>query len=358
MAVLRVAHVWGDRLLDVRHLGGSGAVGPVRRAGNRILLGAEELALVPGDRLDVPAGPTTWTLSYVEPQARAAAAKEDFDWAFPRMVACLLLLAAATIAMFTLEVGFGFTDGDGLSSVPIRYQKIFTQPPPKRLKLPVTAVAKAEAVKEPAPLSTARAPLKAKAAGLLGLLDGLDSARSLFESGMSPGVIGALNNLQGAGPIGDAHGLGGSRGPGAGNGDGLGIGPGGFTRNVVGGGPSAHLTRGPDTGPCCEATRVSEGVSKELIAKVIRRHFAEIKFCYEQGLQQVPELSGKLVVLFVIDASGAVSEAQIAESTLDDASVQACVLARIRHWKFPEPRGGGVVSVTHPWFFRPAGSSD
>ncbi|MBS1150427.1 MAG: putative abductin-like protein [Myxococcaceae bacterium] len=34
------------------------------------------------------------------------------------------------------------------------------------------------------------------------------------------------------------------------------------------------------------------------------------------------------------------------------------MLARIRRWKFPEPQGGGVVSVTFPWIFKPAGSDD
>ena len=91
---------------------------------------------------------------------------------------------------------------------------------------------------------------------------------------------------------------------------------------------------------------------------MIRRHFAEIKFCYEQSLQQKPDLAGKVVVLFIIDASGSVSEANVAEATLEDPNVESCVLSRIRRWKFPEPRGGGVVSVTHPWFFKPAGSED
>ncbi len=32
------------------------------------------------------------------------------------------------------------------------------------------------------------------------------------------------------------------------------------------------------------------------------------------------------------------------------------MLSRIRRWKFPEPKGGGVVAVTYPWLFSPAGS--
>ncbi len=32
------------------------------------------------------------------------------------------------------------------------------------------------------------------------------------------------------------------------------------------------------------------------------------------------------------------------------------MLVHIRRWKFPEPQGGGIVTVTFPWIFKPAGS--
>ena len=76
------------------------------------------------------------------------------------------------------------------------------------------------------------------------------------------------------------------------------------------------------------------------------------------GLAQYADLAGKVVVLFTIDTTGAVADANIAESSIDNANVEACVLSRVRRWKFPEPPGGGVISVTHPWFFKPAGSED
>lgn len=50
------------------------------------------------------------------------------------------------------------------------------------------------------------------------------------------------------------------------------------------------------------------------------------------------------------------SEASVTETTLGSSAAEQCMLSRIRRWKFPEPKGGGVVAVTYPWLFAPAGS--
>jgi hypothetical protein len=34
---------------------------------------------------------------------------------------------------------------------------------------------------------------------------------------------------------------------------------------------------------------------------------------------------------------------------------EQCILNRIKRWKFPEPKGGGVCVINYPWVFQPAG---
>jgi TonB family protein len=63
---------------------------------------------------------------------------------------------------------------------------------------------------------------------------------------------------------------------------------------------------------------------------------------------------GKVAVLFNIDGSGTVSDANVAESSLGSSPAEQCMLAKIKRWKFPEPVGGGMVTVTFPWVFKPA----
>ncbi|HVG57507.1 MAG TPA: AgmX/PglI C-terminal domain-containing protein, partial [Hyalangium sp.] len=103
-------------------------------------------------------------------------------------------------------------------------------------------------------------------------------------------------------------------------------------------------------------TTVVGGLDKDVIAKIIRQHQNEIKYCYESELNKNPSLAGKVAVAFTIDPTGAVSDASVTESTLGNSTAESCMLSRIRRWKFPEPKGGGVVAVTYPWLFSPAGS--
>ena len=61
---------------------------------------------------------------------------------------------------------------------------------------------------------------------------------------------------------------------------------------------------------------------------------------------------------FVIDPTGAVSDGNVTETSLNNNTTESCMLSRIRRWKFPEPQGGGIVTVTFPWIFKPAGAAD
>jgi hypothetical protein len=46
----------------------------------------------------------------------------------------------------------------------------------------------------------------------------------------------------------------------------------------------------------------------------------------------------------------------VAETTLENGTAESCILSKIRRWKFPEPKGGGVVAVNFPWVFSSAGT--
>ncbi len=353
MAVLRVAHVWGDRLLDVRHLAG---------AADRISLDGEVIDVVPGQR--VVRGDTAYELSWVEPTPRAKASVADRDWRFAKLVACMVLLGSASVAMFALQVEYGFADRDDpMGRIgPVVLKQTFT-PPPKPKATMLEATAKAEKTVAIPGIKAPQKALKAKDVGMLRALDQLGGAELLFAGGgYSPAVQNALNNLQGGPAHVNAQGLdmgprnfGGPGGPGIG----LGLGGPGFgLKRGPGGPPGAGLVHKGFGPPCCKDTKVSDGLSKDVVGKVIKRHFSAIKFCYEKELQQKPALNGKVLVQFVIDPAGAVSDATVAETTIEDANVETCILSQIRRWKFPEPNGGGVVSITHPWFFKPAGSED
>ncbi|ATB45738.1 AgmX/PglI C-terminal domain-containing protein [Corallococcus macrosporus] len=95
-------------------------------------------------------------------------------------------------------------------------------------------------------------------------------------------------------------------------------------------------------------------VDREAVARVINSHLNEVHGCYERGLLKDPGLAGKVVLEWTIGASGRVVAAKTKSSTLRNASVESCILSRLKSWKFPAPKGG-VVIITYPFLFNSVG---
>jgi TonB family protein len=64
------------------------------------------------------------------------------------------------------------------------------------------------------------------------------------------------------------------------------------------------------------------------------------------------------MVSFVIGPSGDVASAVVGESTVSDEGFAACLVERVRTWRFPAPAGGGEVQVNYPWVVKVAGSEE
>lgn len=119
----------------------------------------------------------------------------------------------------------------------------------------------------------------------------------------------------------------------------------------------ADVTSGdPDAGQISRAPLIRPGeadvrgsLSKEVIRRVIRRHYNEVRYCYEQELVRDPELAGRVAVRFIISPTGAVQMSAVQTSTLSNPRVEQCIQSAVRRWTFPQPEGGGIVMVTYPF---------
>jgi TonB family protein len=100
---------------------------------------------------------------------------------------------------------------------------------------------------------------------------------------------------------------------------------------------------------------VRGSLSREVIRRVIQRHINEVRFCYEQQLNQRPDLEGRVMVSFIISSSGAVQSAAVNNSTIANAQVEGCIVQAVRRWTFPAPDGGGVVGVNYPFVLSTSG---
>ncbi len=93
-------------------------------------------------------------------------------------------------------------------------------------------------------------------------------------------------------------------------------------------------------------------LSMETIRRVIHSHRDQIKYCYSQELTRHPKLAGKVSIKFTINSSGYVQQSAVSATSLHNSQVERCIMGRIRTWKFPKPRGGGVVIVNYPFLFK------
>jgi TonB family protein len=396
--VLAVSH--RDKL-EVRVPAGAGLIvtnqGDVRskdalRAAGA-LSGAEAQVLTLGlhDRVEVSLGTVSFVVRYVRPSpAIAANSLAEADFTFFKITSICLLAGLAVVLAMVLTPRAELPESADIFEDQQRVAKFLITPQKKleQKKLQLTGVeegakakdeegkfGKEEAKQQEAAPSKPGTPVVDKnkkekdrqvvgKVGLLGAFKGLKGGASdvFGPGGFGTGLNNALGGLKGGAAMGDAQGVGGlgSRGTGTGGG-GTALGIGGL--GTQGTGRGAGGSGGIDLGGRGKSitkvipgkTTVVGGLDKDVIAKVIRRHQGEIKYCYESELNKNPSLAGKVAVAFTIDPTGAVSDATVSESTLNNAKAEQCMLSRIRRWKFPEPKGGGVVAVTYPWLFSPAG---
>jgi TonB family protein len=172
--------------------------------------------------------------------------------------------------------------------------------------------------------------------------------------------IGAAAGWGGLGTVGTGSGGGGTNDHLVGLGNGLkigtGDGPGGLNRGygrMVGTLGNRHPI-GPEIMPGIASVHGS--LDKEIIRRIVRRHVNEVRYCYEQELTKRPALAGRIVVQFMIAGNGQVLSSVLQSSTMGNARVESCAVQAVHRWSFPEPQGGGLVTVTYPFSLTPAGS--
>jgi len=76
----------------------------------------------------------------------------------------------------------------------------------------------------------------------------------------------------------------------------------------------------------------SESRDPDAVSAIVNAHNAAIQYCYQRELKRNPDLKGKLVIRFTIAPDGKVSDVTLVSSTLNNESVERCVLSRVKRW--------------------------
>ncbi len=172
-----------------------------------------------------------------------------------------------------------------------------------------------------------------------------DNAREMATGGGT-----GSGSLGGAGGVStrsaSVSGFGGGRGDGDGGPGSRGAGYGRGSHAKVSGQGRSFVSM--DTG----ASEVDEGLTREQIGRVIHAHRDEIRYCHESAMLRSPGAEGKLDARFSIGASGTVQRTAAGGSTVGDRRLHDCILARLKGWKFPKPKGGVTVAVKYPFVLK------
>jgi len=318
---------------------------------------------------------------------------DRIDYTFLNTILLVLFVYAAMVATFHLRPKSVETSEEELYKVPDRYvQFILTRPKPQKKDLAFLEKLKSDIDDGKAnsaerykgkegkmglkgrPDTGKRSAVKAikpddkEIVGNRGLLAVLGAggpqglSTVMGGTGLGGEMEGAIGNMFGS-QIGNSGGFGGLglKGTGSGGG-GMGntIGVGRLGTRGRGGGKFGYGTgvarirrRGERNVNISVGRPIIMGsLSMEIIRRVIRSHRDQIKYCYSKELTRFPNLAGKVAVKFTISPKGYVTQATVSQTTLRNASVERCICEKIRTWKFPEPKGGGIVIVNYPFILQ------
>jgi TonB family protein len=326
-------------------------------------------------------GPTYY--AHIVPAAKKVAAGTGFNISYPFLALLFLMSAFFGGSIFLLSSGIIVPEND-VNQMEERFaQMLLEEPPEPEEELPDAnedagegakakdeegKVGKEDAVMKEAKGDKIEIDKKQRdkeivdaafgemfgAASDEGAMEGMGAAAldASLEGGVG-GLLGAKGVQMGAGGLG-------SRGSGLG---------GGGTANGLGGMGNKGSGRGSSgygSGAGSYGQKSSRGLSKiggqpiimgaldkSLIDAVIKRNMNQIRYCYQRELTKNPSLGGKIVVKFTIAKDGSVSKASIKSSSMGNAKVESCIAGRFMQFKFPEPKGGGIVIVSYPFIFAP-----
>jgi TonB family protein len=86
-----------------------------------------------------------------------------------------------------------------------------------------------------------------------------------------------------------------------------------------------------------------------MIHDVVKKNMWQVTDCYTRHAYRGQ--AGRLVIELEIDVDGSVKLAKRNESNLGNSTLEGCVLQAVRRMKFPQPKGGTVVT-TYPFVFQ------
>jgi hypothetical protein len=92
----------------------------------------------------------------------------------------------------------------------------------------------------------------------------------------------------------------------------------------------------------------SRRIPAAVIANVLQANTNRFRVCHGADFPNSTTISGQVIVAFVIEPDGHVSEPRDTGGTFPDDAVRRCVVRAVAHLSFPKPPDGSTQQVTIP----------
>jgi len=108
-------------------------------------------------------------------------------------------------------------------------------------------------------------------------------------------------------------------------------------------------------GPSVELEKivVLGALDKEIVRRIADHREDDLLSCYREALKRRPGLSGSVTVRYTVSSIGYLSKVAVKEATLKDKRTHRCLVRKIRKWRFPSAKGGGICHIQCQWKFIP-----
>jgi TonB family protein len=294
---------------------------------------------------------------------RVGRMNSSWDYRWLNVLMATAMFSLLVVLRFELYAMEGNVDGDDVSApaIPVRVLRVATAQPQKYRRsnvelAPMRLIIQQRPAPKPAGVTRSDGGPRQVGPDIHKLFSELGGKGVLGNGGLSNELTRALSAV-----VSDSKALRGIGLRGNGGGGDLGsplrLGGIGLNGGPPGRQPDPSLRKTESVSPPPPDIDSPEGtIDKELIHRIVREHLGQMRYCYEQLLPRMPNLSGRVTVKWHVTSQGIVDESEVVSSTAQTPELGSCVAGRVRTWRFPPAKQATAgFTVTYPFVFKLSG---
>lgn len=89
------------------------------------------------------------------------------------------------------------------------------------------------------------------------------------------------------------------------------------------------------------------------IVGTVKAKLADVQACLAEAHKEKADAAGTAELGIVVSSAGAVSDVKVLSSTTKMPTLDQCIVAKVKTWTFPKPKGGGEAAFKYPFKLEP-----